>query len=238
MFRFLLPAQRGELRPAHEQVEPGCQHVQATRRCWGRSLYFDLLQCHRHRMLSVLLSRSSSWPVNRQAVTGLFRTIWYIAEHQTLYGRFKRWGWWTGFFMPSGVMMLLLFQILSNPDSTAWKGIFLQKRKDTWDEQWASNIFYTIILFHGFRYDPATDTWTMVANLSVGRDAIGDTILCLFSLPSSSALTSWIFSRGVCVLGEKLFAVGGYDGSGYLSLVEAYDSRWSWCVTFEFDINT
>ena len=27
------------------------------------------------------------------------------------------------------------------------------------------------------------------------------------------------------MLGEKLFAVGGYDGSGYLSLVEAYDSR-------------
>ena len=27
-------------------------------------------------------------------------------------------------------------------------------------------------------------------------------------------------------MGEKLFAVGGYDGSGYLSLVEAYDSRW------------
>ena len=33
------------------------------------------------------------------------------------------------------------------------------------------------------------------------------------------------FCEGVCVLGEKLFAVGGYDGSGYLSLVEAYDSR-------------
>ena len=29
------------------------------------------------------------------------------------------------------------------------------------------------------------------------------------------------------MLGEKLFAVGGYDGSGYLSLVEAYDSRWA-----------
>ena len=28
------------------------------------------------------------------------------------------------------------------------------------------------------------------------------------------------------MLGEKLFAVGGYDGSGYLSLVEAYDSRY------------
>ena len=52
------------------------------------------------------------------------------------------------------------------------------------------------------RYDPSTDTWTMVASLSVGRDAIG-----------------------VCVLGEKLFAVGGYDGAGYLGLVEAYDSR-------------
>jgi len=52
------------------------------------------------------------------------------------------------------------------------------------------------------RYDPATDTWSMVCSLSIGRDAIG-----------------------VCVLGEKLFAVGGYDGAGYLSLVEAYDSR-------------
>jgi len=51
------------------------------------------------------------------------------------------------------------------------------------------------------RYDSATDTWTMVTSLSVGRDAIG-----------------------VCVLGERLFAVGGYDGSGYLSLVESYDS--------------
>lgn len=52
------------------------------------------------------------------------------------------------------------------------------------------------------RYDPCTDTWSMVASLSVGRDAIG-----------------------VCVLGQKLFAVGGYDGTGYLSLVEAYDSK-------------
>ena len=36
-----------------------------------------------------------------------------------------------------------------------------------------------------------------------------------------------ILTPGVCVLGEKLFAVGGYDGSGYLSLVEAYDSRFT-----------
>ena len=52
------------------------------------------------------------------------------------------------------------------------------------------------------RYDPALDSWSMVCSLSIGRDAIG-----------------------VCVLGEKLFAVGGYDGAGYLSLVESYDSR-------------
>jgi kelch-like protein 1/4/5 len=50
------------------------------------------------------------------------------------------------------------------------------------------------------RYDPLTDEWTLVASLSTGRDAIG-----------------------VCILGEKLFAVGGYDGSCYLSLVESYD---------------
>ena len=33
----------------------------------------------------------------------------------------------------------------------------------------------------------------------------------------------------MCVLGERLFAVGGYDGSGYLSLVESYDARLLLC---------
>ncbi|KAL0117209.1 hypothetical protein PUN28_010211 [Cardiocondyla obscurior] len=50
------------------------------------------------------------------------------------------------------------------------------------------------------RYDPKTDTWTMVAPMSVPRDAVG-----------------------VCVLGDQLVAVGGYDGQQYLTLVEAYD---------------
>ncbi|XP_051165737.1 kelch-like protein 5 [Leptopilina boulardi] len=50
------------------------------------------------------------------------------------------------------------------------------------------------------RYDPKTDTWTMVAPMSVPRDAVG-----------------------VCVLGDRLLAVGGYDGQQYLTLVEAYD---------------
>ncbi|XP_014207019.1 kelch-like protein 5 [Copidosoma floridanum] len=50
------------------------------------------------------------------------------------------------------------------------------------------------------RYDPKTDTWTTVASMSIARDAIG-----------------------VTVLGDKLLAVGGYDGQQYLSLVEAYD---------------
>ncbi|GFG32453.1 hypothetical protein Cfor_04302 [Coptotermes formosanus] len=52
------------------------------------------------------------------------------------------------------------------------------------------------------RYDPKTDTWTQVASLSVGRDAIG-----------------------VCLLGDRLIAVGGYDGQHYLRLVEAYDTQ-------------
>jgi len=52
------------------------------------------------------------------------------------------------------------------------------------------------------RYDPKTDTWTQVASLSVGRDAIG-----------------------VSLLGDRLMAVGGYDGQHYLKLVEAYDTQ-------------
>ena len=34
-----------------------------------------------------------------------------------------------------------------------------------------------------------------------------------------------VFFSGVCVLGERLFAVGGYDGSGYQSVVESYEAR-------------
>ncbi|XP_024881553.1 kelch-like protein 5 [Temnothorax curvispinosus] len=50
------------------------------------------------------------------------------------------------------------------------------------------------------RYDPKTDTWTMVAPMSVPRDSVG-----------------------VCELGDRLMAVGGNDGHQYLTLVEAYD---------------
>ncbi|XP_024875676.1 kelch-like protein 5, partial [Temnothorax curvispinosus] len=50
------------------------------------------------------------------------------------------------------------------------------------------------------RYDPKTDTWTMVAPMSVPRSDVG-----------------------VCVLGDRLMAVGGYDGQQFLTLVEAYD---------------
>ncbi|XP_071629827.1 kelch-like protein 1 [Temnothorax longispinosus] len=50
------------------------------------------------------------------------------------------------------------------------------------------------------RYDPKTDTWTMVAPMSVPRSGFG-----------------------VCVLGDRLMAVGGYNGQQYLTLVEAYD---------------
>ena len=50
------------------------------------------------------------------------------------------------------------------------------------------------------RYDPKTDQWTCIATISSPRDAVG-----------------------VCVLGEKVFAVGGYDGQQYLQDVECYD---------------
>ncbi|XP_064184218.1 kelch-like protein 4 isoform X1 [Anguilla rostrata] len=52
------------------------------------------------------------------------------------------------------------------------------------------------------RYDPKTDTWTTVSSLSVPRDAVG-----------------------VCLLGDRLYAVGGYDGQSYLNSVESYDAQ-------------
>ncbi|XP_073454214.1 kelch-like protein 4 isoform X1 [Aquarana catesbeiana] len=52
------------------------------------------------------------------------------------------------------------------------------------------------------RYDPKTDNWTTVAPLSVPRDAVG-----------------------VCALGDRLYAVGGYDGQTYLNTVESYDTQ-------------
>ena len=52
------------------------------------------------------------------------------------------------------------------------------------------------------RYDPKTDTWTTVSSLSIPRDAVG-----------------------VCLLGDRLYAVGGYDGQSYLNTVESYDAQ-------------
>jgi len=51
-------------------------------------------------------------------------------------------------------------------------------------------------------YDSKTDTWTIVAPINSPRDAVG-----------------------VCVLGDRLYAVGGYDGSMYRHDVEAYDPQ-------------
>ncbi|XP_059141234.1 kelch-like protein 5 isoform X1 [Physella acuta] len=50
------------------------------------------------------------------------------------------------------------------------------------------------------RYDPKTDQWTIIAPMSSPRDSVG-----------------------LCPLGDKLFAVGGYDGMAYLNDVECYD---------------
>lgn len=63
------------------------------------------------------------------------------------------------------------------------------------------------------RYDPKTDTWTMVAAMGVGRDGIG-----------------------VCLLGDQLFAVGGYDGQQCLKLVEGYDAQTNEWIQVRVDV--
>jgi len=50
------------------------------------------------------------------------------------------------------------------------------------------------------RYDSNTDQWTMIAPMLKCRDAVG---------------VSW--------LGDRLYAIGGFDGTGYLKAVECYD---------------
>lgn len=52
------------------------------------------------------------------------------------------------------------------------------------------------------RYDPVHDSWTIIANLDVGRDSIG-----------------------LAVLGNAIICVGGFDGTNYLKNVEKFDSE-------------
>jgi kelch-like protein 1/4/5 len=66
----------------------------------------------------------------------------------------------------------------------------------------ACHLYFHKTGFYFDRYDPKIDAWTQVASMSVRRDAIG-----------------------VCLLGDRLIAVGGYDGQHYLQLVEAYDAQ-------------
>lgn len=49
-------------------------------------------------------------------------------------------------------------------------------------------------------YDPKSNTWTVTAKMSCPRGGVG-----------------------VASLGGKLLAVGGHDGTNYLSSVEMYD---------------
>ena len=51
-----------------------------------------------------------------------------------------------------------------------------------------------------------------MASMSISRDAVG-----------------------VCLLGDKLYAVGGYDGQTYLNTVEAYDPQTNeWTQVWHF----
>uniref|UniRef100_A0AAJ7SKB5 Kelch-like protein 1 n=1 Tax=Petromyzon marinus TaxID=7757 RepID=A0AAJ7SKB5_PETMA len=51
------------------------------------------------------------------------------------------------------------------------------------------------------RYDPQTDSWSRVSPLGVPRDAVG-----------------------ACVLGHRLYAVGGHDGASAVRRVQAYEA--------------
>lgn len=56
------------------------------------------------------------------------------------------------------------------------------------------------ILNYNIVFFSATDSWSIVASLSSKRDAVA-----------------------ACLFGDRLIAVGGYDGSHYLQTVEQYD---------------
>ena len=70
---------------------------------------------------------------------------------------------------------------------------------DCWSWLWSLHVLTS---WFPSRYDPKTDVWTTVASLSVPRDAVG-----------------------VGLLGDRLYAVGGYDGQSYLGTVESYDAQ-------------
>lgn len=50
------------------------------------------------------------------------------------------------------------------------------------------------------RYDPHTDQWTQLANMTFSRGGVG-----------------------VAAMGGLVYAIGGHDGQRYLNTVEAYD---------------
>lgn len=74
--------------------------------------------------------------------------------------------------------------------------------KGATDLRWLSVFSSSAFVVSAYRYDPQTDVWTAVAPMSISRDAVG-----------------------VCLLGDRLYAVGGYDGQVYLNTVEAYDPQ-------------
>ncbi|XP_036363984.1 kelch-like protein 8 [Octopus sinensis] len=64
------------------------------------------------------------------------------------------------------------------------------------------------------RYDPASDSWTLMPSMSCCRGGVG-----------------------VATLGGKIFAVGGHDGSSYLNSVEAFDpSTGKWMMMSNIEV--
>lgn len=60
-------------------------------------------------------------------------------------------------------------------------------------------IYYILV---SYRYDPSTDSWSVVVAMNTRRSGVG-----------------------LCVLEDKLYAMGGFDGCTYLKSVEWFDSK-------------
>lgn len=83
------------------------------------------------------------------------------------------------------------------------------------------------------RYDVATDTWTLVSTFKPNAVEILLYILLNTGILCALQIASLCIGRdsvGVALLGDNLFAVGGFDGHQYLKTVEKYDvdkNEWS-----------
>lgn len=70
-------------------------------------------------------------------------------------------------------------------------------------------------------FDPDTNTWTMVPNMTSCRGGVGSATLGKTTDSYSLILYLLLYH----ILGGRIYSVGGHDGSTYLKTVEAFDAE-------------